>query len=193
MESMYRDGEWIKPRRVRVALEKKTTFGAPGAGLDLGLLGAGDVCALSEGGVSVPAPIERTEDAILMTYVGDEELAAPQLRNYRPDDTAEAQDLFDQLLRAIERMLYLNVVHGDLSPYNLLVWEGTLVVIDVPQAVDPRKNRHARSFLERDLERSCGWAEAHGLGADASRRPPTTGPHGSFADLIPEDLRGLTM
>ena len=26
-ESMYRDGEWIKERRVRVALEKKTAFG----------------------------------------------------------------------------------------------------------------------------------------------------------------------
>ena len=26
-ETMYRDGEWIKERRVRVALEKKTRFG----------------------------------------------------------------------------------------------------------------------------------------------------------------------
>jgi RIO kinase 1 len=192
-ESMYRDGEWIKPRRVRVALEKKTTFGRQVQGSIWVNREWETLRALSEGNVSVPQPIERTEDAILMTYVGDEELAAPQLRSYRPDDTAEAQDLFDQLLRAIERMLYLNVVHGDLSPYNLLVWDGTLVVIDVPQSVDPRKNRHARSFLERDLERACDWAEAHGVHADAARLTADYWTAWEFADLIPEDLRGLSM
>ena len=78
-------------------------------------------------------------------------------------------------------------------PYNLLVWDGTLVVIDVPQSVDPRKNRHARSFLERDLERACGWAEAHGVSADAGRLTADYWTAWEFADLIPEDLRGLTM
>ena len=66
-------------------------------------------------------------------------------------------------------MLFLNVVHGDLSPYNLLIWDGVVTVIDVPQAVDPRKNRHARSFLQRDLERICEWAEHHGVPTPAQR------------------------
>ena len=152
-ESMYRDGEWIKARRVRVALEKKTAFGREVQGMiwvdrEWETLGA-----LSEGGVPVPRPIERTGDAILMTYVGDEQLAAPQLRSYRPSDPEEARAIVDQVLDAIQRMLFLNVVHGDLSPYNLLIWNGIVTVIDVPQAVDPRKNRHARSFLQRDIER----------------------------------------
>jgi RIO kinase 1 len=71
-----------------------------------------------------------------MSYVGDIDLAAPQLRSIRPDPV-EAQDLFEQVLRAIERMLYVNVIHGDLSAYNLLVWDGLVVVIDLPQAVRP--------------------------------------------------------
>ncbi len=192
-ESMYRDGEWIKKRRERVALEKKTRFGREVQGMIWVDREWETLRTLSEGGTRVPAPIERTGDAILMTYVGDDETAAPQLRSYRPDDVAEARDLFDQLLRAIERMLYLNVVHADLSPYNLLVWDGTLTVIDVPQAVDPRKNRHARSFLQRDLERACQWADAHDVPADPGRLTADYWTAWEFADLVPEELRGLSM
>ena len=67
-------------------------------------------------------------------------------------------------------------------------------MIDLPQAVDPRKNRHARSFLQRDLERACEWAEAHD--GRARRRPRLAADYWTaweFADLVPEELRGLTM
>ena len=47
--------------------------------------------ALSDGGAPVPRPLERTGDAILMTYIGDEDLAAPQLRSYRPSDPDETR------------------------------------------------------------------------------------------------------
>ena len=192
-ESMYRDGEWIKERRIRVALEKKTTFGREVQGMiwvdrEWETLGA-----LSEGGAPVPRPIERTGDAILMTYVGDEQLAAPQLRSYRPSDPEETRAIVDQVLDAIQRMLFLNVVHGDLSPYNLLIWNGVVTVIDVPQAVDPRKNRHALSFLQRDIERICAWADRHGAPTPAERLAADYWTSWEFADLIPEELRGLTM
>ncbi|MGQ0669080.1 MAG: RIO1 family regulatory kinase/ATPase domain-containing protein [Actinomycetota bacterium] len=63
-------------------------------------------------GVAVPRPIARTEDAILMSYVGDEDDPAPQLCSSRLD-RAEAENLFAQLRREIELMLLHNVVHGD--------------------------------------------------------------------------------
>jgi RIO kinase 1 len=192
-ESMYRDGEWIKERRVRVALEKKTAYGREVQGMIWVDREWETLRALSEGGAPVPRPIERTGDAILMSYIGDDDLAAPQLRAYRPDDPSETQHLFDQIVRAIERMLFLNVVHGDLSPYNILVWEGSVTVIDVPQAVDPRKNRHARSFLERDVERMCAWASQHGVEASARTITADRWTAWEFADLIPEELRGLAM
>jgi RIO kinase 1 len=123
-----------------------------------------------------------------MTYIGDEENAAPQLRSVRPSP-AEAEDLLAQLLRALETMLYRNVIHGDLSPYNVLVWEGRAVVIDLPQAVDPRKNRHARRFLERDVERICAFFARFGFSADAHERAADLWTAWQFADLIPEELR----
>ena len=81
--------------------------------------------ALSDGGAPVPAPIERTGDAILMTYIGDEETRRAAAARLPPRRPRRGRELLDQVLGAIERMLFLNVVHGDLSPYNLLVWDGT--------------------------------------------------------------------
>jgi RIO kinase 1 len=192
-ESMYRDGEWIKERRVRVALEQKTKFGREVQGMlwvdreweTLGLLSAG--------AAPVPRPIARTGDAILMTYMGDGDVAAPQLRSYPLDGAEEAEAIVDQVLRAVERMLFLDVVHGDLSPYNLLVWDGAVTVIDLPQAVDPKKNRHAKAFLERDVERICDWAERHGIQREAGGIAADLWTGWELADLVPEELRGLTM
>ena len=41
--------------------------------------------------------------------------------------------------------------HGDLSPYNLLVHEGRLVLIDLPQVVDVVANPQGPEFLARDV------------------------------------------
>ncbi|MGH7541666.1 MAG: RIO1 family regulatory kinase/ATPase, partial [Gemmatimonadota bacterium] len=154
-ESLYRDGEWIKERRIRVALEKKTRFGREVQG---GIWVHREwemLQTLSQAGAPVPRPIEATDRAILMTYVGDEGVAAPQLHRYDLRGRGEAEDLLEQTLRAIERMLFHDVVHGDLSSFNVLVWEGRIWVIDLPQAVDPRKNRHAEPLLARDVRRIC--------------------------------------
>jgi RIO kinase 1 len=187
-ESLYRDGEWIKERRVRVALEKRTKYGRDvqseiWVGREWETL-----VTLAEAGVAVPRPVARSEDAILMTYVGDEQDAAPQLRSVRPS-VAEAEDLLAQTTKAIELMLYRNVIHGALSAYNLLVWDGRVTVIDLPQAVDPRKNRHARGLLERDIARVCDHLARFGAHASASRLADDLYTAWQFADLIPEELR----
>ncbi len=114
----------------------------------------------------------RSDRALLMTYIGDEDDAAPQLRSYRPDPD-EAEELFRQVLRNVELFLYRNVIHGDLSAYNILVWEGQATLIDLPQAVDPRKNRHARGLLERDLYprvRALRAVRGAAIGRSAHRR-----------------------
>jgi RIO kinase 1 len=187
-ESIYRDGEWIEERRIRAALEKKTRFGRQVQG---GLWVSREwetLRALSAAGLPVPRPISSTDDAILMSYVGDLDLAAPQLRSVRPDP-AEARDLFEQVLRVIERMLYVNVIHGDLSAYNLLVWDGRVVIIDLPQAVDPRKNRHAPALLERDVRRICEHFDRFEVRSEPDRLAADLWTAWEFADLVPEELR----
>lgn len=187
-ESLYRDGEWIKERRIRVALEKRTRFGREVQGSIWVNREWETLAALSEGGAPVPRPIAATHDAILMSYVGDAEMAAPQLRSVRPDRD-EAQDLFEQLIRAIEMMLFRNVIHGDLSAYNVLVWDGRVTVIDLPQAVDPRKNRHAEALLERDVTRICEHFERYGVRSSPKNIVSDLWTGWTFADLVPEELR----
>jgi RIO kinase 1 len=188
-EGLYRDGEYIKARRVRVALEKKTAFGREVQGAIWVNREWEMLRALSAAGADVPRPIARTEDAILMTYIGDADDAAPQLRSLKPS-RAEAEDLFRGVMRNVELFLYRNVIHGDLSPYNVLVWEGRVTVIDLPQAVDPRKNRHAHALLERDVERVCEFFERFGVRQNAHRLAADLWTSWTFADLIPEELRG---
>lgn len=189
-EALYRDGEWIKERRTRVAVEKKTRFGREVAGAIWVDREWETLRELTDAGADVPKPIMRTDRAILMTYFGDEDDAAPQLRSYRPDRD-EAEGLFKQVLRNVELFLYRNVIHGDLSAYNVLVWDGQVTVIDLPQAVDPRKNKHARGLLERDLVRVCEYFERFGVRSSPSRLTNDLWTAWQFADLVPEELRGL--
>ncbi len=191
-EGLYRDGEFIKERRVRVALEKKTRFGRQVQGAIWVYREWETLKKLHPAGVAVPRPIEATEDAILMTYIGDEAVAAPRLHEMRPDPD-EARSLWDQLRRAIEHMLYVDVVHADLSPYNVLVWDGRVTVIDFPQAVDAKKNRHAQSMLQRDVKRLGDWFERHSLRLDWERIAEDMWTSWTFADLVPEELRGLVI
>jgi len=189
-ESVYRDGEWIRERRIRVALQKRTKLGREVQG---GIWVNREWEALRllwAAGLPVPRPIARTSDAILMTLVGDEVAVAPQLRSCRPTP-AEAEDLFGQLMRAIKGMLFHNVVHGDLSPYNILWWERRATIIDLPQAADPRKNRHARSLLERDVGRVCEYASRWGVERHPERIASDLWTAWEFADLVPEELRAL--
>jgi RIO kinase 1 len=58
--------------------------------------------------------------------------------------------------------------HGDLSPYNVLVHEGRLVLIDLPQAVDLVGNPQGFTFLRRDCDNICTWFAARGVRADAT-------------------------
>jgi RIO kinase 1 len=119
-------------------------------------------------GVDLPRPVRMVEGAILMEYLGDEEAPAAQLKDIEPS-SAEARALFDRLMWNVELLLASNVVHSDLSPYNVLVEDDRLTLIDFPQAVDPRSNRNARDLLARDVSNLCRWFARFGGSADRDR------------------------
>jgi len=59
------------------------------------------------------------------------------------------------------------VVHGDLSAYNVLYWEGEIRIIDFPQMVDPHANPDARAIFNRDVDRLCQYFARYGVQANA--------------------------
>ena len=66
-------------------------------------------------------------------------------------------------MRNIEIMLVNGMIHGDLSAYNILYWEGEITLIDFPQVTDSRVNRQAYLILERDIKRVCEYFAAQGV------------------------------
>ena len=76
-----------------------------------------------------------------------------RLLNGRAALTPEmAGDLYRDLRNQTIRMLCSDVIHGDLSPYNILMaWNGPNI-IDFPQVVNAAANSRAEFFFKRDLE-----------------------------------------
>ena len=66
-------------------------------------------------------------------------------------------------------------MHADLSAYNALWWEGRLVIIDLPQAVEFTTNAEAPELLHRDLRNVAAWFERRGQAVDVEA---------TFAELI---------
>jgi RIO kinase 1 len=120
---------------------------------------------LHAAGTSVPRPITKTTDVILMEFVGDEEGPAPLLHSVRLDSGA-ANHYFESLLADIAIWLRHDCVHGDLSAYNILFWQDQLVTIDFPQAVHPRANPNAAELLDRDIINVCKYFQRYGVRAD---------------------------
>jgi RIO kinase 1 len=118
-------------------------------------------------GAAVPRPVAQIGNAVLMEYIGDHEDPAPRLSDIRLD-REEAQPLFVSLMRDIELLLGCHVIHGDLSAYNILYFQGDAIVIDFAQAVDPRYGEASYTLLARDVERVCRYFARYGVEADAA-------------------------
>ena len=167
-DAIYRKGRVIGEKRVRRAVERKTAFGREAQfGLWVGHEWA-TLRLLHAAGADVPRPVTCSSSAILMEYVGNVHDPAPLLNDVSltPDD---AHDLFNRIMRNVELWLAYNVVHGDLSAFNILWWEGNVTIIDVPQAVDPRVNPNARDLLARDIDNVCRYFTRSGVRADPAR------------------------
>jgi RIO kinase 1 len=75
------------------------------------------------------------------------------------------RELWDQLIDALLILIDEGLAHGDLSPFNLLVHRGRLVLIDLPQVVDLVANPQGQAFLARDIQIVTGWFADRGLPA----------------------------
>ncbi|OGO29663.1 MAG: hypothetical protein A2Z16_15200 [Chloroflexi bacterium RBG_16_54_18] len=117
---------------------------------------------LHAAGADVPLCLASGNNAILMSYCGDENTPAPMLNSLELDST-EAHSLFQRVLHNIEILLSKGYVHGDLSAYNILYWQGEITLIDFPQVVDPHTNQDALPIFVRDVTRICEYFSRQGV------------------------------
>jgi RIO kinase 1 len=106
---------------------------------------------VAKAGVRVPKPQGVYEGVLLMELVLDS-LGNPAPRlNEVGMSAPQARDWHSFMIRQIVLMLCSDLIHGDLSEFNVLVDSNGPVVIDLPQAVNAGTNNNAFGMLKRDV------------------------------------------
>jgi RIO kinase 1 len=184
-DAMYRRGREVLTAQGRPAgkqagtfaraIRNKTTFGLQAAHTSWLMHEFMALEQLYAVGAAVPRPVSSSDNAILMSYHGAQAMAAPTL-NTVSLELKEAERLFQEVLRNVDLMLQQDLVHGDLSAYNILyvVKEGgsgaaggaEIVIIDFPQVVNLHTNPKARFILRRDIQRVCEYFASQGVACD---------------------------
>jgi RIO kinase 1 len=163
--SRYSEGRGMRNSRDSRAVGRGSAYGKTVAAGRWAYAEFEALCTLFRLGIPVPYPVQVNDTEILMEFIGTGREAAPRLAQLRAtrDELASYLDQTVAILRGIADAGY---AHGDLSPYNLLVHEGRVVVIDLPQLVEVVSNPTGLDFLHRDCVNVCSWFTRHGLGAD---------------------------
>jgi RIO kinase 1 len=119
-------------------------------------------------GADVPKPYAMEKNAILMGYIGDLGNSAPVLNSVALA-LDEAKSLYERVVYNIDLMLTHDRIHGDLSAYNILYWDGDITLIDFPQVVLPEANPASWSIFLRDVTRVCQYFSAQGVLCNARK------------------------
>lgn len=99
-------------------------------------------------GVSVPEPLHVEGNVLVMGFIGEDALRAPLLNEIALPDPSPTYDLLIQAIRLMVRDAGL--VHGDLSEFNVMIWNDLPIVIDVSQSL-PISHPLAKDLLARDI------------------------------------------
>jgi len=102
-----------------------------------------------EAKVNAPEPLAIQKNVLIMEFIGKNGTRAPLLRETTLNDPKK---VFRLLLTYLKRLYQkADLVHADLSEYNIMIWKGRPVIFDVAQSV-LTKHPMADRFLRRDLE-----------------------------------------
>ena len=156
----YQEGRKVRGSRQARAIGKATRFGRRQQEEAWKNAEVDALYQLRDAGVRVPEPYGFFHGVLVMELVADDAgHAAPRLAEV--DLSPErAREFHAFLVRQVVRMLCTGLVHGDLSPYNVLVGADGPVVIDFPQVVTAADNNAARAMLLRDVNNLTAYLGA---------------------------------
>jgi RIO kinase 1 len=98
--------------------------------------------------VRVPKPIAVEKNVLVMEFIGEDGVSAPSMKEQLPSKPERVYSLLLAYLGRLYRKAEL--VHGDLSEYNIMIWKGKPIIFDVSQAVST-SHPNAGFLLRRDL------------------------------------------
>ena len=162
-DSGYQEGRRTRRSRESRAMAARTSFGrdllsAKWAGAEFSVLSS-----LWKAGARVPYPVQLLGSELMMEFIGTPDGVAAQRLSSFDGDAQEFSSLWQDLVDTLELLAVQGLTHGDLSPYNVLVHDGSCVLIDLPQAVDVIANPQGESFLARDCRVIADFFERRGV------------------------------
>jgi serine/threonine-protein kinase RIO1 len=152
---------------------------------------------LCRANIPCPSPFYIRGHVLVMQFIGDEEgTPAPRLQEVRarrraPSLSAEgasrgeegvssapetmteaattpAESLYEQTVINMRRMYQkARLVHGDLSSFNILLWQGRIYFVDVSQSME-QDHPLALDFLRRDCQNITAFFQAEMGNAEAN-------------------------
>ncbi len=161
----YTEGRSMKRSRDERAIKRKSTFGREVAAGEWAISEWNALKRCWELGLPVPYPVQVDGTEILMEWISVDGETAPRLAQTRPEP-ALLRSYLEQLREAMATLVQAGLVHGDLSPYNILAAGERLVIIDLPQLVDLVGNAQGFDFLLRDCTNVSSWFTRRGLEVD---------------------------
>lgn len=117
---------------------------------------------LKAAGIRCPTTFLLRLHVLVMDFIGKAGWAAPRLKDADLSEDKLRESYLEIIM--IMRTLYqkCKLVHGDLSEYNILYFEGHLYIIDVSQSVD-LDHPSALDFLREDCIHVSDFFKKHGV------------------------------
>ena len=148
----YKEGRKVRNTRTQRAMDSGGRFGRDAAEQAWKSAEADALYRLIGSGVRVPAPVMFYEGVLLMDLVTDGNgRPAPRLIDVAIEPAA-AMSVYADLVAQIIAMLCCDLIHGDLSPYNILAAVDGPTIIDFPQVVSAVHSSRAEFFFLRDFD-----------------------------------------
>ena len=121
---------------------------------------------LHKAGVRAPRPIIYRNNVLIMEYIGDSNKPAPLLRDVTLKNPKE---IFDILIDFISKMYKkAELVHGDISAFNVLMYKNKPYLIDLGQGV-LIEHQNALEFLKRDIHNLVNYFKKFNIQADENK------------------------
>lgn len=111
-----------------------------------------------EAKVTVPTPHVALFNILVMDCIGGENIAR-RLKDAAPQNP---EKFLDGILKNMRLLHKAGLVHGDLSPFNILNDDETPVFIDMSQSTT-LDNPNASDYLRRDVKNVCNYFRKLGL------------------------------
>ena len=150
--SDYKEGRKVRNSRTQRAIDRGGRFGRDAVEQAWKSAEADALYKLAGTGVRVPEPIMFYEGVLLMDLVRDADgRPAPRLIDVPIERDAAISILADLVVQMIS-MLCCDLIHGDLSPYNILAAADGPTIIDFPQVISAVHSSRAEYFFLRDFD-----------------------------------------